>query len=109
MILCHGYASSRNSFHFPAIAKRLAEKDVSSLRFDFSGNGDSEGMFEFGNYEIEAQDIRAAVEFIRESGSKVSGLVGMLLLPAVMKWAESGSRILCDFVRILYRPVSPCM
>ena len=76
MILCHGFASSRNSFHFPAIAKQLAQHDVSSLRFDFSGNGDSEGQFEYGNYAVEALDIRAAVQYVRDGGSKVIGLVG---------------------------------
>ena len=80
MILCHGFASSRNSFHFPAIAKQLAQHSVSSLRFDFSGNGDSEGQFEYSNYEMEAQDIRAAVQYLRDGGSKVIGLVGMLPL-----------------------------
>lgn len=80
-ILCHGFASSRHSFHFPKIAKQLAQREVSSLRFDFSGNGDSEGMFEYGNYEVEARDIRAAVQYCRDLGSKVIGLVGVLPQP----------------------------
>lgn len=50
VILCHGYASSKNGFHLPAIAAELAKKRISSLRFDFSGNGDSQGVFDFGNY-----------------------------------------------------------
>jgi uncharacterized protein len=77
VILCHGFASHRNSFHFAEIAEKLAQNNVSSFRFDFSGNGDSEGIFEFGNYEVESQDIRAAVVFTRDAGFKVIGLVGV--------------------------------
>ena len=76
MILCHGFASTRNGFHFPAMAKAFFQKQVSSLRFDFSGNGDSEGTFELGNYSIEANDIRAAVLFLRGRGMEVLGIVG---------------------------------
>ena len=75
-VLCHGFASTRQSFHLPEIAQRLARKSVASLRFDFAGNGDSEGTFEFGNYAMEAEDIRAAVLFLRERGLTVTALVG---------------------------------
>ncbi len=83
VILCHGYAGSKDGFVYPQMAKALALKGLSSLRqvqsscrkshtrlapsdacgsartgrvlvahcrFDFSGNGESEGAFEFGNY-----------------------------------------------------------
>lgn len=37
-ILCHGFASHKNGFHFPAIAHHLAEHlGLSSLRFDYTG------------------------------------------------------------------------
>lgn len=49
-ILCHGYASSKDGFVYPKMAKALAAKKISSLRFDFTGNGESDGAFEFGNY-----------------------------------------------------------
>ena len=39
VILCHGYASSKNSPLLVQLAKELASKNLSSLRFDFSGNG----------------------------------------------------------------------
>lgn len=39
VILCHGFASHRNSFHFRSLAEALAQRQVGSLRIDFTGNG----------------------------------------------------------------------
>jgi uncharacterized protein len=44
VILCHGLEDSRDYFILPAIAKSLLRKGFCSLRFDFSGNGRSEGQ-----------------------------------------------------------------
>lgn len=32
VVLCHGYADSKNGFHLPALAKAMADKGWSSLR-----------------------------------------------------------------------------
>lgn len=50
-IMCHGFASHKNGFHFPAIAAHLATQiGMSSLRFDYAGNMDSSGDFRFGGF-----------------------------------------------------------
>jgi hypothetical protein len=37
-VLCHGFASHKNGFHFPAMAQHLATQlGMSSLRFDYTG------------------------------------------------------------------------
>lgn len=79
MVLCHGFASHKDGFHFPQIAKQLSQRSVGSLRFDFAGNGESEGTFEFGNYFAEAEDLRSAVQFLRDKGHKVVAIVGLCL------------------------------
>jgi len=77
VILCHGYCGSKEGFVYPQLAKALALKKISSLRFDFSGNGESEGAFEFGNYYQEVSDLRAAVEYVRTTlRRKVAAVVG---------------------------------
>lgn len=38
---------------YPVFASKLAELGLTSLRFDFSGNGESEGEFEYANYRKE--------------------------------------------------------
>uniref|UniRef100_A0A7S3QKD6 Serine aminopeptidase S33 domain-containing protein n=1 Tax=Dunaliella tertiolecta TaxID=3047 RepID=A0A7S3QKD6_DUNTE len=76
-ILCHGYAGSKDGFVYPKMAKALAAKKISSLRFDFTGNGESDGAFEFGNYLQEVADLRCAVQYVRESLRKTPiALVG---------------------------------
>lgn len=59
-----------------ALSKGLAEAGVTTFRFDFSGNGESEGEFEYGNYWQEVEDLRAAVEFWTSKGSKVIAVAG---------------------------------
>eukprot|EP00201_Polytomella_parva_P016260 CAMPEP_0175054532 /NCGR_PEP_ID=MMETSP0052_2-20121109/9557_1 /TAXON_ID=51329 ORGANISM="Polytomella parva, Strain SAG 63-3" /NCGR_SAMPLE_ID=MMETSP0052_2 /ASSEMBLY_ACC=CAM_ASM_000194 /LENGTH=272 /DNA_ID=CAMNT_0016319237 /DNA_START=108 /DNA_END=926 /DNA_ORIENTATION=+ len=76
VILCHGFASNKNGCHFERIADELSKKNISSIRFDFSGNGESEGCFQFGNYYKEVQDIRSMVLYVRSLRRKVSALVG---------------------------------
>jgi hypothetical protein len=53
-----------------------ADSAIDSDGFCPSGNGDSEGTFEYGNYKVEAKDIRAAVEYLRDQGLHVCALVG---------------------------------
>lgn len=53
VVLCHGYMDGKDRFHFPAIASALRDARVSTLRFDFAGNGESEGEFDFCAYEKE--------------------------------------------------------
>ncbi|CAD7695713.1 unnamed protein product [Ostreobium quekettii] len=77
VILCHGFASHKDWPHYPLVAAELAKRSVCSLRFDFSGNGESQGVFEFGNYAKEVGEVRAAVEYVRgQLGKKVVGLAG---------------------------------
>jgi pimeloyl-ACP methyl ester carboxylesterase len=51
VILAHGYMSTRNSELLVRLATALArDGGLASLRFDFSGNGESEGRFRYGCY-----------------------------------------------------------
>lgn len=76
VILCHGFSSHKNGFHFQQMANVLARQGWAALRFDFSGNGDSEGQFEFGNYKKEVEEIKCAQQHLQEMGKEVVALVG---------------------------------
>ena len=58
VIVCHGFASNKNSLWIPKLCNTLAKKGYTALRFDFSGNGQSEGKFENSNCEKEKQDLQ---------------------------------------------------
>jgi alpha/beta superfamily hydrolase len=77
VILCHGYAGHRNDCILPRLAAELSTAGLASLRFDYAGNGESEGTFEVGNYWEEVEDIRAAKEHLEQvHGLRVLGVVG---------------------------------
>lgn len=51
VLLAHGYMSSRNSELLVRLSTALARNaQLSSFRCDFSGNGESEGEFRYGQY-----------------------------------------------------------
>jgi alpha/beta superfamily hydrolase len=55
VILAHGYMSSRNSELLVRLATAFARScKLASFRFDFSGNGDSEGEFRYGQYRYDS-------------------------------------------------------
>ncbi|CAD7703188.1 unnamed protein product [Ostreobium quekettii] len=77
VVLAHGFTLSKDWIHYPVLAERLADRSVGSFRFDFSGHGESEGRFEYGNFWKAVGDVRAAVEWLREEVEKrVVGLIG---------------------------------
>lgn len=48
-----------------------------SLRFDFSGNGNSEGTFRLSGYQAEAAEIHAAKQYLeQQEGQQVIALLG---------------------------------
>ena len=48
-VLCHGLGDHKNGFVLPQLAEALAKARLSSLRFDFPGNGESDGTFRYAN------------------------------------------------------------
>ncbi|CAJ1975798.1 unnamed protein product [Sphenostylis stenocarpa] len=58
------------------LAVALENAKISSFRFDFSGSGESEGLFQYGNYWAEVDDLHAVVLHFRESNRVISAIVG---------------------------------
>lgn len=75
-VLCHGFRSSKQSGTLSRLSEALVEAGVSTFRFDFAGNGESEGEFAYGNYWHEVEDLRAVVEFLTSQGLRVVCVAG---------------------------------
>ncbi|KAF8776186.1 hypothetical protein HU200_003879 [Digitaria exilis] len=61
VVLCHGFRSSKESRTILNLANALTSEKISIFRFDFSGNGESEGTFEYGNYYKEVDDLHDVI------------------------------------------------
>lgn len=62
LIMCHGFSQTKSQRKFVELARKLAENNIASLRFDFSGHGDSEGEFEILSIEGQVQDLKSAYD-----------------------------------------------
>ncbi|XP_058758262.1 uncharacterized protein LOC131631485 [Vicia villosa] len=76
VILCHGFRCSKDNNLILNLAVALENAQISSFRFDFSGNGESEGSFQYGNYWTEVEDLHAVAEHFRESNRIIRAIVG---------------------------------
>jgi len=84
MILAHCFTCSRHVKIMRHLCDHLAESGFLVLRFDFSGNGDSEGAFEDANYSKEIQDMKSAINFMCDKkGIKKLGMIGHSMGSAV--------------------------
>ncbi len=87
VVMAHGMLSGKNSPKHIELSRRLADRDIASLRFDFSSRYESEGPIEEMTYAQGVEDMRAAVEFSRETlgplplglhGSSMGGAIVLL-------------------------------
>ncbi|KAH6804689.1 alpha/beta-Hydrolases superfamily protein [Perilla frutescens var. frutescens] len=76
VIICHGFRSSKDRIPMVNIALAFEREGISAFRFDFAGNGESEGSFQYGNYRREAQDLRAVVEHFQAKERRIVAIIG---------------------------------
>lgn len=75
-LLCHGMESDKDSDKIVALSRRLAQRGILSLRFDFSYTGESSGKFEDITYSGEVQDLAAAFDFVQRFAVEKIGILG---------------------------------
>jgi uncharacterized protein len=73
---CHGFTSHKERHFIPSLSKEIAKSGFTALRFDFTGNGGSEGEFSEGTTTQEINDIVSAIDFLETKGYKKFGIVG---------------------------------
>lgn len=76
IILCHGFASHKNRPNYVNLAKLLSANNLSTLRFDFYGHGESEGKFENITVSQAINDILCSIKYVKKLGYRKIGLLG---------------------------------
>jgi uncharacterized protein len=76
VVLCHGFLSNKNSTTNKTLTRMLNERGLATCRFDFFGQGESEGAFEDITTSLAVGQAKAAVAHVTSQGYKRIGLVG---------------------------------
>ncbi|KAL0311871.1 UNVERIFIED_CONTAM: hypothetical protein Sradi_5586400 [Sesamum radiatum] len=76
VIICHGFRSSKDRIPMVNLAFAFERDGISAFRFDFAGNGESEGSFQYGNYRREAEDLRSVVKHFQGEQRLIVALIG---------------------------------
>ncbi|CAN6441797.1 unnamed protein product [Victoria cruziana] len=75
-VLCHGFRSNKEQETMLNLADSLTREGINAFRFDFSGNGESEGSFQYGGYWKEVDDLREVVLHLSQANQEVCAIVG---------------------------------
>ena len=67
VILFHGFCDDRNEINFvhTELSRRLCERGIASVRFDFAGSGESDGRFEDMTVSGEVADGMAILDYVK--------------------------------------------
>ncbi len=76
VILCHGFLSNKNSTTNRTLTRLLNEGGLATFRFDFYGQGDSEGAFEDITVTLAVRQAHAAVDLVAARNYRRIGLAG---------------------------------
>jgi alpha/beta superfamily hydrolase len=76
VVLCHGFRSSKESRTMLSLANALTSEKISIFRFDFSGNGESEDTFQYGNYYKEVDDLHDVILHFKKHKCDTHAIAG---------------------------------
>ena len=75
-LFCHGFLSNKNSSTNRALTDILVPQGIATFRFDFFGQGQSEGPFENITVTTALRQAQAALDLVKAKGYKKVALVG---------------------------------
>ena len=76
VVLCHGFLSNKNSTTNKTLTRLLTEHGFATFRFDFFGQGESQGPFEDLTTTLAVEQATAALDLVKATGYSRIGLVG---------------------------------
>lgn len=83
VIAGHCFTCSRHTGILRRVCKDICEAGFMALRFDFSGNGQSQGAFEQATWSKQVLEMEAAIALMENKGAKWIGLIGHSLGAAI--------------------------
>lgn len=80
VLICHGLAGTRVGKHrmYVTLSEGLAKLGIASLRIDFRGSGDSEGLFSEMTYSGEVDDAVMALNHLAEDEQIDKNRIGIM-------------------------------
>jgi hypothetical protein len=80
VVFCHGFTGNRieQRYIFVRAARRLAMSDIASLRFDYRGCGESEGLFKEHTLLDYIKDTLNVIDYLPNLGGTDAGCAGIL-------------------------------
>jgi uncharacterized protein len=76
VVLCHGFLSTKNSTTNKVLTRILNDEGLATLRFDFFGHGESDGLFEDITVSLAVRQAHAAIDLVLSQGFTCLGLMG---------------------------------
>ncbi|CEI89058.1 hypothetical protein RMCBS344292_03431 [Rhizopus microsporus] len=98
VLIVHGEQGHKNHLYQESLAKQLP---YSSFRFDFCGNGDSDGQPGYDHIEKDADDIHYVASHFKSQGYEIYAIIGFGRGSlSGLKYANTCERPLSHFVNI---------
>ena len=76
IIFCHCFTCTKETITTFRLSRLLAKKGYAVLRFDFTGLGNSEGDFSTSTFSTTQDDLRCAIEYLKDNYRKPAFLMG---------------------------------
>jgi len=73
VLIAHGVMGHKNYLFQKLLAEKLPYEN---FRFDFRGNGESEGTTKFGNIDDDVDDIRTVASYFENKGYQIFAIIG---------------------------------
>ncbi len=76
IVFGHCFTCSRHTTVLRRVCTDLAENGFMALRFDFSGNGQSEGAFSASTFSRQIDEMKTAAQYLSSRGARWIGMCG---------------------------------